>query len=70
MRRLRTWWTQLQCGYRGHGTLYVGRNRVSMFCRSCGWESDGWELYTARIRTLWMHEKHRLRWHGRMRRSA
>lgn len=68
MRRLRQMQTRLAqalCSYRGHGTLYIGRNELTMFCPHCGWQSSGLGLDTTRVRMLWMHERQRLRWRAR-----
>lgn len=65
LRRLRTRWNQLVCAYRHgmyHGTVYRERNRLSVFCRTCGYESAGVDLETSRVRMAWMWERHRLRW--------
>ena len=33
------------CGLQGHDTLkHFGKNRLSLLCTSCGYESPGWEL--------------------------
>lgn len=51
------------CGYLGHlGKVYVERDRVSLFCTACGFESSGVELHTTHVRYAWMAERQRLRW--------
>lgn len=67
LRQCRTWFQQRICAYRGHGRLYIGVNHLSMFCGACGWQSSGVELETRRVRSIWMFEKHRLRWKARTR---
>lgn len=58
-----TTWKQFWCAYRGpHGHLVVERNHLSVCCNACGYESDGLDLETRRIRILWMHDRHRQLW--------
>lgn len=64
-----SWLTRYQqawCAYRGeHGHLVISPNHLSVYCCDCGFESDGIDLQTVRVRYLWMHDRHRLRWHQR-----
>lgn len=63
--RMRWRWQQIVCAYRhgnSHGVIYVGQNRITVFCRTCGAESCGVDLETRRIRTIWMFERQRILW--------
>lgn len=53
------WW----CGLTGHDALlHVERDRLSMRCVTCGWESPGWTLREPKHESrapLWLPRKAR-----------
>jgi hypothetical protein len=47
--RILDWARQAMCGLHGHDTfLHYDKDRMSLRCVSCGYESPGWELNEAR----------------------
>lgn len=60
-RHLRCSIAQAVCGYLGHlSRLVVERDHLSVLCPHCGYESPGWELYSARVRYAWMVQRRRI----------
>lgn len=61
---------QFACGYVGHArsTVVWENDRISLFCRDCGFESSGVESHTTRVRHLHMRERQRLKWELHQRR--
>ena len=47
--RILDWLRQAMCGLHGHDTfLHFDKDRMSLRCVSCGYESPGWQLNEAR----------------------
>lgn len=50
------------CGFRGHDSLrHFERNRISLKCVACGYESPGWELTARPPRQIAKGDAHRHR---------